>query len=561
MRRVINHWSFLPITLASLFWVAFVIFSRFPVRVDLTADHRFTLSDKTSSVLASLDAPLEIRIYLGENRKEVPLPPAYRQLNSEVDILMDNFRKHAAKGVAITHVNLEESPIEKEALNAARKFPVLHSTERGAERILSQVYPYAAIGYKGQQIVIDLISSQAVSNDNDVAESLANMEHRFYQGIAKLLRPSIPRIAIASGHGELSSGGSRSDLDDLGDLLGADAFFALDTVYIDNELSTVIPETVDLLIIAQPKSPVFSEVALKSIDDFVMKGGNLIMFLDPCFLQQEARFKEFVAGVDLGLGPLLSSYGLRLNKHLVQNFNCVRQELPTGGSLDGLSLEQTRQPELKELLWPFFGLFDANTNHATGQIDAPVLGRYASTLDIKHRRSGIDYTPLLSTSPYVNYFPEWNTISLTEFARDSFALSSFEGEQGVIAYLLEGDIPSHYDIMTKLNGEYRTSEAKVMVFADGDMIQGGLGEMGVHTTSEAQTRYGNRDFLRNCVEYILGEEEMIPHTTSFRKDVYMDTERLSRTRSKWLWINFLTPLLSLLGMGGLVYYIRRQRAV
>ena len=97
-----------------------MIFSRFPVRVDLTADHRFTLSDKTSSVLASLDAPLEIRIYLGENRKEVPLPPAYRQLNSEVDILMDNFRKHAAKGVAITHVNLEES-LEKEALNAARK--------------------------------------------------------------------------------------------------------------------------------------------------------------------------------------------------------------------------------------------------------------------------------------------------------------------------------------------------------------------------------------------------------------------------------------------------------
>ena len=561
MRRVINHWSFLPITLASLFWVTFVIFSRFPVRVDLTADHRFTLSNKTSSVLASLDAPLEIRIYLGENRKEVPLPPAYRQLNSEVDILMDNFRKHAAKGVAITHVNLEESPIEKEALNAARKFPVLHSTERGAERILSQVYPYAAIGYKGQQIVIDLISSQAVSNDDDVAESLANMEHRFYQGIAKLLRPSIPRIAIASGHGELSSGGSRSDLDDLGDLLGADAFFALDTVYIDNELPTVIPGTVDLLIIAQPKSPVFSEVALKSIDDFVMKGGNLMMFLDPCFLQQEGRFKEFVAGVDLGLGPLLSSYGLRLNKHLVQNFNCVRQELPTGGSLDGLSLEQTRQPELKELLWPFFGLFDVNTNHATGQIDAPVLGRYASTLDIKHRRSGIDYTPLLFTSPYVNFFPEWNTISLTEYARDSFALSSFEGEQGVIAYLLEGDIPSHHDIMTKLNGEYRTSEAKVMVFADGDMIQGGLGEMGVHSTSEAQTRYGNRDFLRNCVEYILGEEEMIPHTTSFRKDVYMDTERLSRTRSKWLWINFLTPLLSLLGMGGLVYYIRRQRAV
>ena len=84
------------------------------------------------------------------------------------------------------------------------------------------------------------------------------MEHRFYQGIAKLLRPSIPRIAIASGHGELSSGDGNTDLDDLGDLLGADAFFALDTLFIDNDKPTVIPESIDLLIIAQPKSPMFS---------------------------------------------------------------------------------------------------------------------------------------------------------------------------------------------------------------------------------------------------------------------------------------------------------------
>ena len=54
---------------------------------------------------------------------------------------------------------------------------------------------------------------------------------------------------------------------------------------------------------------------------------------------------------------------------------------------------------------------------------------------------------------------------------------------------------------------------------------------------------------------------MIIQEATLRKDVYMDTERLSRTRSKWLWINFLTPLLSLLCMGGLVYYIRKQRAL
>ena len=99
-----------------------------------------------------------------------------------------------------------------------------------------------------------------------------------------------------------------------------------------------------------------------------------------------------------------------------------------------------------------------------------------------------------------------------------------------------------------------------MVFADADFIQGELGKMGTHVTNEGLTTYGNRDFLRNCVEYILGEEAMIPQSTFLRKDVYMDTEVLSRTRSKWIWINLLTPLLVLLGMGVLVYLVRKRRA-
>ena len=44
----------------------------------------------------------------------------------------------------------------------------------------------------------------------------------------------------------MSSGDGNTDLDDLGDLLGADAFFALDTLFIDNDKPTVIPESIDL---------------------------------------------------------------------------------------------------------------------------------------------------------------------------------------------------------------------------------------------------------------------------------------------------------------------------
>ena len=88
----------------------------------------------------------------------------------------------------MTRVNLEEAPAEKEALDAARKFPILHSTERGPERVISQVYPYAAMSYDGKQIVIDLTSAQEESSDEDIAASLAKLEHRFCQGIQKLKR-------------------------------------------------------------------------------------------------------------------------------------------------------------------------------------------------------------------------------------------------------------------------------------------------------------------------------------------------------------------------------------
>ena len=560
MRNLLRHWLFLPGILIIVAWLVYWLFSGLSLRVDLTSDKRFTLTEKTISLLESLEKPLEIRVYLGDNREEVPLPVAYRQLNDEIDILTDNLSKHAPNGVSVTRVNLEEAPAEKEALDAARKFPILHSTERGPERVISQVYPYASMSYDGKQIVIDLTSAQEESSDEDIAASLAKLEHRFCQGIQKLKRVRVPRIAIASGHGELSSGGGKTDLDDMGDLLGADAFFAVDTLLIHNDRETSIPEDIDLLIIAQPKSPMFSSLALKSIDDFIMQGGNVMMFLEPSRIDPKSPFAAHVFGVSSGLEPLLSTYGLRLNKHLVANFNCVREKMPTGGSLDGLALEYTSQPEFKNLLWPFFGLLEANPTHPTGQLEAPILGKYSGTLDIKQSIKDVEYTPILSTHEYVDYFPAstYNEILYTEYARDSSALESFTGERGVVGYLLEGDIPSHHDKSSNLFGEYRTTSSKIMVFADGDLIQGSLGRMGMHNTSETQVMYGNRDFLRNCVEYILGEEVMIPQSTSLRKDVYMDTEILSRTRSKWLWINFLTPLISLLCLGVLVYLIRKR---
>jgi len=96
-----------------------------------------------------------------------------------------------------------------------------------------------------------------------------------------------------------------------------------------------IPDNLKSMIIARPNEP-FSDYELFQIDQFLMKGKNLILFLD--------RFKEIqppnqqggsIAGqqpiyvpLDTGLEKLLNHYGIQIKKSYVMDENCFRQEMP-----------------------------------------------------------------------------------------------------------------------------------------------------------------------------------------------------------------------------------------
>ena len=96
-----------------------------------------------------------------------------------------------------------------------------------------------------------------------------------------------------------------------------------------------IADNLKSLVIARPTLP-FSDYELFQIDQFLMKGKNLILILD--------RFMEVRPGnqqggslgaqqpvyvpIDTGLEKLLGHYGIRVKKSYVMDENCYRQELP-----------------------------------------------------------------------------------------------------------------------------------------------------------------------------------------------------------------------------------------
>jgi ABC-2 type transport system permease protein len=102
-----------------------------------------------------------------------------------------------------------------------------------------------------------------------------------------------------------------------------------------NLKSQAIPPNLKAMVIASPTEP-FTDYELFQIDQFLMKGKNLILILD--------RFQEVRPGnqqstglggqqpvyvpLDTGLEKLLGYYGIRIKNSYVMDENCFHQQLP-----------------------------------------------------------------------------------------------------------------------------------------------------------------------------------------------------------------------------------------
>ncbi|MEJ2657928.1 MAG: Gldg family protein [Desulfobacterales bacterium] len=95
-----------------------------------------------------------------------------------------------------------------------------------------------------------------------------------------------------------------------------------------------IPGSLNCLVIARPTEK-FSDYELFQIDQALMKGTNLALFLDP-FKEVKPNNQQrygFNRGpkyvpLDTGLDKLLSHYGIRIKKSYVLDENCHKQNLP-----------------------------------------------------------------------------------------------------------------------------------------------------------------------------------------------------------------------------------------
>jgi ABC-type uncharacterized transport system involved in gliding motility auxiliary subunit len=141
-------------------------------------------------------------------------------------------------------------------------------------------------------------------------------------------------IAYLSGFGTLSMGdggmplGPQNEgLNTFGELLSQS--YALKAVNLNE---TPVPEGVKTLIVARPTEPL-SDYALFQLDQALMRGTNLALFVDALQEQQQNQGlmmgnqqMRFHVPLKTGLENLLAHYGVRIKESFVMDENCYREQ-------------------------------------------------------------------------------------------------------------------------------------------------------------------------------------------------------------------------------------------
>lgn len=94
-----------------------------------------------------------------------------------------------------------------------------------------------------------------------------------------------------------------------------------------------VPGDIDCVMINGPKTTLLDSELYK-LDQFIMKGGNLIIFADPFEMKQDNPYTPTQFNtIDTGLNKILSTYGVTLSNALVFDENCfkARQASRAGG--------------------------------------------------------------------------------------------------------------------------------------------------------------------------------------------------------------------------------------
>ncbi|MEZ4781891.1 MAG: gliding motility-associated ABC transporter substrate-binding protein GldG [Flavobacteriaceae bacterium] len=524
-------------------------------RFDLTKDKRYTLSKATLDIVNSAKEPIYIDVFL-----EGDFPSEFRRLQDETRQLLEEFSDENSN-IQFGFLN----PIEDESvrdqnlqlLNERGLTPMRLSVQENGKSSQEIIIPWALASYGETTVEIPLIKNKIGANQQElVTNSVQHLEYAFADGFSKLIHPKRRKIAVLRGNGQLENKNIADFVTALRDYYYI-APFTLDSIANNAETTLNNLKDYDLIISAKPTEP-FTEEEKYVLDQYTMNGGKSLWLVDQVAIEIDSLFNEAESSLaiprDLNLTDFFFKYGVRINPVLVNDMYSAPITLAIG---------EGSATQFQPIQWQYAPLASSTSNHPIVNNLNLVKFDFANQIDTLPNT--VSKTILLKSSPLSKLEGTPKMVSLDDIKSEPNPEEYKNGFQN-LAVLLEGNFTSVYNNRVKPvkidNDKTESSQTKMIVIADGDVIKNEVGRNGpleLGFDRGTGQLYGNKEFLLNAMNYLLDDDGLINIRSKEIAIAFMDPQKISAEKTKWQIINIALPL-ALLGVFGFVFsYFRRKK--
>lgn len=530
------------------------------VRLDLTEDKRYTLSEPTRKVLDELQNDVYIQVYLDG---EMPIP--LRRLRRTVQEMLEEFRIESGRKIDYEFINpfgsgnTKQKEDQYEALIEKGLSPmkiIANDEEGGSSQ--KNLFPGMIVNYNGIEVPLDFLKNdQSISSEQNILHSQESLEYEMIQIIATITSDTIYKVAFLEGHGEYQE----IEVADITRNLAK--YFTIDRGTIGGKQG--ILDNYSAIIVAGPTRE-FSEADKLVIDQYIMNGGKVLWLFEEVYVNTDSLARGETVGVyyPLNIEDLLFRYGARVNPEIVQDMDCMV-----------IPLTVLTGPENKQIVpaqWIYYPrLYPRNDHPVTRNLNR-VAGKFVNTIDTVGLDPLIKKTVILSTSRYSSTISPPMLISLKE-AELTPDEKDFPKSNLPVAVLLEGVFPSAFknrmtgNLVTGTDFRLKTqsSKTRMIVIADGDIIRNEISRSGTSSGffPLSNDRYtgqiiGNRDFIVNCINYLVDDNGLMKLRSREVKLRLLDKPRIKAGKTIWQLINVAGPVLIVI-LSGFIYGFFRKR--
>lgn len=472
---------------------AYIIAGAFKARIDITRDKQHTLSSGTKKILDSLDSRVTLRFY--DTQSGNSMPPQLKAYAQRIEDTLHEYERDSKGHIVVER--LDPQP-DSEAEDSARLDGVegRPTGPFGSDKI----YLGISVSFLDQKFALPWLSP-------DRERLLEYDLSRAIDHVASASRPVIGVMTVLpvwGGAPDPLMRPGQNEAEEWAFITELRKDFTVKEVPMN---VTNIDNDINVLLVANPVD--ISDSAQYAIDQFILRGGKFLAFLDPhaYFDQTPGQSQNFFIQGDnaarSSLPDLLKAWGLQMSVDtVVADTSFASRNMQTGDSMptlllvtqEGINQTDVITSEIDNLVFPFAGAFTGQaadglketvlvkSSHDSALVDTIIATSGAQQILQNFKASQIEYPLAIRlTGDFKTAFPQGKPTANGDYQADSNQLKNGKNS-GEVILVSDSDM---------LNDHVSVKEQNMM---------------GHRLVSPVN---GNLNFVQSVVEELAGDDNLI----------------------------------------------------